>query len=104
MASRRRLVLAAAGLAGVFGMVAMPAQAALLERPDDPDPHPLEFTRGSVQYYGLAGIVCEGPVKILQPTTQCAHYNPNGSTYHNPYTKDGSSPGILGLGSMFGLL
>jgi hypothetical protein len=93
MATRRKLAVAAVGLAGVIGMTAMPAQA-----------HPLEFTRGAIQRNGLAPLVCEGPVKILQPTTQCAIYKPKNETYHNPYTEDGESPGILGFGSMFGLL
>ena len=100
----RKFIVAAAILAATaVGMGS--AQAGPFSRPTDPDPKPFEWTRGSIQYYGLAGVVCEGPLgTIFAPTLQCAHYNPANSTYFNPYTEDGSSPGILGLGSILGLL
>ncbi len=66
------------------------------------DPHPLEFTRGLIQALGLGPALCAGT--ILAPTIQCAVYDPATEAYFNPYTDDGSSPGILGFGSMLGLL
>ncbi|HZN13637.1 MAG TPA: hypothetical protein VFB78_05170 [Acidimicrobiales bacterium] len=65
-------------------------------------PHPLEQTRGFIQANGLAPLLCAGTP--LAPTLQCAIYDPATETYYNPYTADGSSPGILGLGSLLGLL
>ena len=81
---------------GALGVGAIaPAHAA-------PPPHPLEFTRGLIQALGLGPLLCEGT--ILAPTLQCAIYDPATETYFNPYTPDGSSPGLLGLDSLFGLL
>jgi hypothetical protein len=64
--------------------------------------HPLEESRGLIQRLGLAPILCAGTP--LAPTLQCAIYDPETETYFNPYTEDGSSPGILGLGSLLGVL
>ena len=85
---------AVAGLLGL-GAVGVTAPAAHAE-------HPLEQTRGLIQRLGLAPLLCAGTP--LAPTLQCAIYDPATETYLNPYTPDGSSPGLLGLGSFLGLL
>lgn len=87
--------LAGAVVAGALatGVVAAPSAHA--------QEHPLEFTRGLIQRAGLGPLLCAGTP--LAPTLQCAIYDPQTETYFNPYTPDGSSPGILGL-DLFGLL
>ena len=87
-------ILAVAGLLGI-GTVGVTGPAAHAE-------HPLEQTRGLIQSLGLAPLLCAGTP--LAPTLQCAVYDPATETYFNPYTADGSSPGLLGLGSFLGLL
>ena len=93
MARRWFAGVAVAGALAV-GVVTAPAAEA--------KPHPLEFTRGLVQQLGLGPVLCQGTP--LAPTLLCAVYNPGNEGYHNPYTPDGSSPGILGFGSLFGIL
>ena len=90
-------VTVALGIGGLGMGAAAPAQAQV-----GPSPHPLEFTRGLIQALGLGPLLCQGT--ILAPTLQCAIYDPATETYFNPYTSDGSSPGILGLNSLLGLL
>jgi hypothetical protein len=87
-------IFAVTGLLGIgtIGVGAPPAHAA----------HPLEQTRGLIQSLGLAPLLCAGTP--LAPTLQCAIYDPATETYFNPYTADGSSPGLLGRGSFLGLL
>jgi hypothetical protein len=95
---RRNVALGAVVALGALGVAAgMPTPAAAA-----PGPHPLEQTRGLIQALGLAPLLCAGTP--LAPTLQCAIYNPATETYFNPYTADGSSPGILGLDSFLGLL
>ena len=86
--------IALVGLASLGSLIAGGAAPA--------DAHPLEQTRGIIQKLGLAPLLCAGTP--LAPTVQCAIYNPATETYFNPYTEDGSSPGILGWGSLLGLL
>ena len=51
---------------------------------------------------GLRTELCD-QVRLLQPTSTCAVYDPATETSTNPYTPNGDSPGILGLGFL-GLL
>ena len=87
-------IVAVAGLLGL-GAIGVGAPAAQAQ-------HPLEQTRGLIQRLGLGPLLCAGTP--LAPTLQCAVYDPATETYFNPYTEDGSSPGLLGLGSYLGLL
>lgn len=92
----KRILVRGIAVAGVVGLGTViagsaPAQAA----------HPLEETRGLIQNLGLAPLLCAGTP--LAPTLQCAIYDPATETYFNPYTEDGESPGIFGLG-VLGLL
>ena len=86
--------IAVAGLVGLGTVAAGSAAPA--------DAHPLEATRGIIQTLGLAPLLCAGTP--LAPTVQCAIYDPVTETYSNPYTEDGSSPGLIGWGSLLGLL
>jgi len=93
----RRVFAALAVAVGFgFGAIGLHAPSATAQG------HPLEETRGLIQRLGLAPLLCAGTP--LAPTLQCAIYDPDTETYFNPYTEDGSSPGLLGFGSLLGLL
>lgn len=48
-------------------------------------------------------LLCKPQGSILRPTQVCSVYDPASETYHNPYTANGDSPGVFGLG-VLGLL
>ena len=50
-----------------------------------------------------SGLLCKPGGSLLRPTTVCSIYDPRTETSTNPYTEDGDSPGLLGLG-LLGLL
>ena len=92
----------AAKAATVPPAVTMTSTFSATSSPASAEWHRFEKSRGMIQRLGLAPILCEGTP--LAPTLQCAIYDPNTETYFNPYTEDGSSPGLLGLDSLLGLL
>ena len=94
---RRKLLVGHAVVSGLgFGMVGPGGTPATAHHA------PLENYRGAIQTAGLGPLLCAGTP--LAPTIQSAIYDENTETYFNPYTPDGSSPGLIGWGSMLGLL
>lgn len=88
--SNRRVAAVAASIACVAALgTAVPASAQVGPvEPIDPQAE-------------LQKVVCEPEDGILRPTALCEVTGPSGDEGDrvNPYTEDGTSPGLLGLGT-----
>ncbi len=81
--------LAVAGLATAAAAIAVPAAVSAA---------PGDAAEQDPANSAIAEVFCEPEGSILRPTSVCSVYDPETELSTNPYTEDGQSPGILGLG------